>query len=117
NSLQDLKTLFQDSLTSIQAQTQNITASGHYQIAIPLTTISHTFTFDLGLDALLQVSTSGGVAASLTPTLNVGFDFDGTSATLDTAHTNLDLGFSLSLPNFQATASLNGLLYTHISDA
>jgi hypothetical protein len=115
--LQELDTLLTNALSNISAQTQNVTTSGHFQLAIPLTTISHTFTFDLGLDALLQVSTSGGVAASLTPTLNVGFDFDGTSATLDTAHTNLDLGFSLTLPNFQATASLHGLLYTHISDA
>src|SRR4051794_5845373 len=114
--LQELDTVLTNALDKIEAQTQSVT-SGHFQLAIPLTTISHTFTFDLGLDALLQVSTSGGVTASLTPTLNVGFDFDGTSVTLDKAHTNLDLGFGLSLPNFQATASLNGLLYTRISDA
>lgn len=117
DSLQQLSTLLQNSLASIQSQTQHITTSGHYQIAIALPTISHTFTFDLGLDALLQVSTAGGVAATLTPVLNVGFDFDGNDVTLDSSNTNLDLGFSLSLPNFQATASLNGLLHTHIADA
>lgn len=117
DSLQELSTLLQDSQASIQSQTASITASGHYQIAIPLPTITHTFTFDLGLDALLQVSTSGGVAASLTPTLNIGFDYNGTNVSLDTSHTNLDLGFGLTLPNFQATASLNGYLFTHIADA
>jgi hypothetical protein len=117
DSLQELSTLLETSLPSIQAQVSDTMPSGHYEIPITLPTISHTFTFDLGLDALLQVSTAGGVAASLTPTLNIAFDYDGNGVSLDTAHTNLDLGFGLSLPNFQATASLNGLLYTHIADA
>ncbi|MGD9635611.1 MAG: putative Ig domain-containing protein [Pirellulales bacterium] len=62
------------------------------------------------------MSTSGGVAGSITPTLNIAFDVSGTSATLDVAHTNLDLGFGLTLPGFQATMSFNGLLYTHAVD-
>ena len=116
-NLQQLSTLLDDSLASIQAQTAHITTSGNYQIAIALPTISHTFQFDLGLDALLQVSTAGDVTATLSPVLNVGFHFDGTDAELNLSQTNLNLGFSLALPNFQATASLNGLLYTHIADA
>jgi hypothetical protein len=115
NSLQDLNTLLQNSLQSIEAKTQNI-SSGHFQLAIPLPSISHTFTFNLGLDAFLKVSTTGGVTASINPTLNVGFDYQNGNVTLDTAHTNLDIGFGLSLPNFQATGSLNGLLYTHVVD-
>ncbi len=115
DSVSEISTILQNSLPSIDAQTQNLT-SGHHQLAIPLPTISHTFTFDLGLNAFLQVSTAGGVAASITPTLNIGFDYNGTSITLDTANTNLDIGFGLTLPGFQATASLNGLLYTHVVD-
>src|SRR4051812_12387004 len=64
----------------------------------------------------MQVSTSGGVTASVTPVLNVGFNYDGTTATLDKANTNIDIGFGLSLPDFQATMSFNGLLYTHAVD-
>ncbi len=115
DSVPEISTILQNSLPSIDAQTQNLT-SGHHQLAIPLPTISHTFTFDLGLNAFLQVSTAGGVAASITPTLNIGFDYNGTSVTLDAANTNLDIGFGLTLPGFQATASLNGLLYTHVVD-
>ena len=59
------------------------------------------FTFDLGLNSFLQVTTAGGVTASITPALNIGFNFDGTSVSLDTANTNLDIGFALSLPNFR----------------
>ena len=58
----------------IEQATQGIWPTGITRSRLPLTTISHTFTFDLGLDALLQVSTSGGVAGSITPTLNIGFD-------------------------------------------
>jgi hypothetical protein len=114
--LQELQSVFQNSLTSIENQTQNLT-SGHISLAIPLPSISHTFTFDLGLDAFLQVSTAGGVTASITPTLNVAFDYQNGSVSLDAADTNLDIGFDLTLPNFQATMSLNGLLYTHAVDA
>ncbi len=114
-SLQQVTTLLQNTLADLQQATQGL-ANGHHQIAIALTTISHTFTFDLGLDALLQVSTSGGVAGSITPTLNIAFDVSGTSASLDVAHTNLDFGFSLTLPDFQATMSLNHWLYAHAVD-
>ena len=53
--LQELQSIFQNSLTSLENQTQNLT-SGHISLSVPLTTISHTFTFDLGLDAFLQVT-------------------------------------------------------------
>ena len=115
DSLLEISTLLQNTLADIEQATQGV-ADGHHQIAIALPTISHTFTFDLGLDALLQVSAAGGVTGSITPTLNIGFDVSGTSATLDVAQTNLDLGFSLTLPGFQATMSLNHLLYTHAVD-
>jgi MBG domain (YGX type)/Bacterial Ig-like domain (group 3)/Putative Ig domain/Dockerin type I domain len=114
--LQQFNTILQDSLQSIESQTQNL-SDGHFQLAIPLPSISHTFTFNLGLDAFLQVQTSGGVAGSITPTLNVGFDYEDGSVSLDLANTDLDVGFGLTLPNFQATMSLNGFLYTHAVDA
>ncbi|MCC7085315.1 MAG: VCBS repeat-containing protein [Pirellulales bacterium] len=114
--LQAFNTILQDSLSSIESQTQSL-SSGHYELAIPLPSISETFTFDLGLDAFLQVSTAGGVSAAINPTLNVGFDYQNGTVSLDAAHTGLDVGFNLSLPNFQATMSFNGLLYTHAVDA
>src|SRR6476659_10937415 len=116
HDLQDLTTLLQNSLSSIQARTSDVTASGNFQIAIALPTISTSFTFDLGLDALLQVNSLGTVAASLTPTLNVGFDFDGDHVSLDKLNTNLDLGFTLSLPNLQVSATLHGFLFAHLTD-
>lgn len=114
-SLQQVTTLLENTLAELQQATQGL-ADGHHQIAIALTTISHSFAFDLGLDALLQVKTAGEVSGSLTPTLNIAFDVSGASATLDVAHTNLDLGFRLTLPGFQAAMSLNHLLYTHAVD-
>lgn len=115
-SLQNLSTLLQNSLQTIEDAIQG-DISGHFQVAIPLGTISPPpFTFDLGLDAFLRVSTEGHVAVSISPVLNVGFDVQNSSVSLDTAHTNLDIGFALSLPNFQATASFNGVLYAHIVD-
>ncbi len=114
-SLQQVTTLLENTLADLQQATQGL-ADGHHQIAIALTTISNSFAFDLGLDALLQVSAAGDVAGSIMSTLNIGFDVSGTSATLDVAQTNLDLGFSLTLPGFQATMSLNHLLYTHAVD-
>ena len=115
--LQQFTTIFQDSLASVESQTENL-ANGDFQLAIPLPSIlPPPFTFDLGLDAFLQVKTAGGVAAAINPTLNVAFDNQNGSVTLDAAHTNLDIGFGLTLPNFQATMSLNGLLYAHAVDA
>lgn len=113
--LQEFNTILQDSLARIEAATQNL-SSGHFELAISLPSISETFTFDLGLDAFLQVTTAGGVNASITPVLNVGFDYQNGNVSLDLAHTNLDIGFGLSLPNFQATMSLNGLLFTRAVD-
>ena len=114
-ALQNLSTLLQNSLQSIEDATQNVT-SGHFQLAIPLGPISHTFTFNLGLDAFLKVTTAGNVTAAITPVLNVGFDVQGGNVTLDTQTTNLDIGFSITLPGFTATASLHGYLFTQIID-
>ena len=113
--LQDLNSLLQNSLQSIIDNTNNI-GNGEVQLAIPLGSISHTFTFDLGLDAFIQLSTSGGVAASITPTLNLAFNNQNGNVTLDTANTNLDIGFSLSLPNFTAKGSLHGILFAQAVD-
>ena len=115
--LQEFNSILQDSLSSIEAQTQNITNNGHYNRTVPLPALAKTFTFDLGLDAFLQVSTAGGVNAAINPVLNVGFDYQAGVVSLDTLNTNLDLGFDLSLPNFVATMSLNGLLFTRAVDA
>ena len=57
------------------------------------------------------------MTASITPTLNVAFDYQNGNVSLDAADTNLDIGFELTLPNFTATMSLNGLLFTHAVDA
>ena len=115
NDVQEFNTILQDALASLEAQTQNLT-SGHFQLAVPLPSFSETFTFDLGLDAFLQVTTAGGVSASINPVLNVGFDYQNGVVSLDTANTGLDIGFNLALPNFQATMSFNGLLFTKAVD-
>lgn len=114
-ALQDLSTLLNNSLQEIEDATQSV-ANGHIQLAIPLGSISHTFTFDLGLDAFLQLSTSGGVTASIDPTLNLAFNNQDGNVTLDTANTNLDIGFGLSLPGFSAKGSFNGLLFAQAVD-
>ena len=114
----DLKTIFQspDTETQIDNNTQNPQA--HNLLHIPLPTISTTFMFDLGLDAFLQVKSQGSVGASITPTLNVAFDYQNGSVSLDAADTSLDIGFDLKLqPGFNVTMSLNGLLYTQAVDA
>lgn len=115
--LQEFNSILQNSLSSIETQTQNLTNSGHYDLTVPLPALAKTFTFALGLDAFLQVSTAGAVSAAINPVLNVGFDYQGGVVSLDTVDTNLDLGFNLSLPNFVATMSLNGLLFTRAVDA
>ncbi len=114
-SVQQFNTILQDSLTSIESQTQNLT-SGHYQLAVPLPAISQTFQFDLGLNSFLQFSTSGGVAVTFNPVLNIGFDYQNGSATLDASQSNLDLGLNVSLPNFTATLTFNKLLYANAVD-
>ena len=114
-ALQDLSTLLQNSLQSIETTVQNVT-SGHYQFSVPLLTISHSFPLNLGLDAFLKITTNGSVTASITPVLNIGFDDNDGNISLDTADTNLDIGFSLSLPGFTGSATFNGLLYAGIAD-
>lgn len=115
NDAQEFNTILQDSLASLEAQTQNLN-NGHHQLAVPLPSFSETFTFDLGLDAFLQVTTAGGVSATINPVLNVGFNYQNGVVSLDTANTGLDIGFNLALPNFQATMSFNGLLFTKAVD-
>jgi Putative Ig domain/PKD domain len=114
-SVQQFNTILQDSLASIESQTQNLT-SGHYQLAVPLPAIAQTFQFDLGLNSFLQFSTSGGVAVTFNPVLNIGFDYQNGSATLNASQTNLDLGLNVSLPNFTATLTFNSLLYANAVD-
>jgi hypothetical protein len=116
-ALQEFDSIFANSLSAIDAQTQGISTNGHYQRSIALGALSKTFTFDLGLDEFLQVSASGGVSAAINPTLHVGFNYQNGTATLVAGETSLDLGFNLSLPNFQATASFNSLLFTKAIDA
>ncbi len=115
--LQEFDTVLQDSLQSLETQTQGITNDGHYDRIVTLPSLAKTFTFNLGLDAFLQGSVVGGVSASINPVLNVGFDYQGGMATLDALETSLDLGFNLSLPNLVATMSFNGLLFTRAVDA
>jgi hypothetical protein len=114
--LQEFNTILQDSLASLTSHVDSLT-NGHFQLAIPLPSFSETFTFDLGLDAFLQFSSAGGVQASINPVLNVAFDLTSGQVSLDADDTYLDIGFGLSLPNFVATASLNGLLHTEVADA
>ena len=116
SQLQEWNTVFQDSVNSLASHVDTLT-NGHFELAIPLPSLSKTFTFDLGLDAFLQINTSGGVSAAINPVLNVGFDLTNGVPSLDTTHTGLDIGFVIGLPNFQLTASLNGLLYAKAVDA
>ena len=64
SELQEWNTVFQDSVTSLASRVDALT-NGHFEFAIPLPSLSETFTFDLGLDAFLQVNTSGGVSAAM----------------------------------------------------
>ena len=113
--LQAWNTVFQDSVNSLASRVDSLT-NGHHELAIPLPTLPHTFTFDLGLDAFLQVQTSGGVSATINPVLNVAFDLNNGVPSLDPTHTGLDIGFVIGLPDFELTASLNKLLYVKAED-
>ncbi|MCC7084995.1 MAG: putative Ig domain-containing protein [Pirellulales bacterium] len=115
--LAELDSILQNSLASIQTNTQGINTDGSYQISVPLPGLSKTFGFDLGLDAFLQATAVGSVQAAIHPTLNIGFDYVGGVVSLNSAQTNLDVGFDLSLPGFQGTFSFNGLLYAKAVDA
>ena len=108
--------IFQNStrFSRIRWQASSVTqglANGHHQLAIPLSALAKSFAFDLGLNAFLQVHTSGSVNAAINPVLNVGFNYQNGVATLDALQSNLDVGFKLSLPDFEATMTLNGLLF------
>ncbi len=108
---------FKTALPGIDTQTQGIASNGHYDLDVALPSLARTFTFDLGLDAFLQVSASGGVSAAINPVLHVGFDYLNGATSLDALETSLDIGFNVSLPGFQATMSFNGLLFTRAVDA
>ena len=56
------------------------------------------------------------MAVTFNPVLNVGFDYQNGSATLNASQTNLDLGLNVSLPNFTATLTFNNLLYANAVD-
>jgi hypothetical protein len=101
----------------INTQTQSITANGHYRVTVPLSSLSRTFQFDLGLDAFLKANAAGNVSAQINPTLTVAFDVTAGRASLDVGQSRFDIGFGLSLPGFQGTFSLNGLLFTRAVDA
>jgi hypothetical protein len=115
--LWELATALGNTESSINSQTQNITANGHYQVAVPLPSLSKTFDFDLGLDAFLKATAAGNVNAEINPRLSIGFDVTAGVASLDVSQTRFDVGFGLSLPGFQGTFSLNGLLFTKAVDA
>jgi hypothetical protein len=116
SELGDVRTLLDNSLGSIQSALQTL-PQGHVVLPIPLTTITTSFDFNLGLDAFLKLTASGQVSATISPVLTVAFDYDSDgNVTLDTAHTKLDVDFGLSLPNVQLTGSLNGYLYAHAVD-
>jgi hypothetical protein len=115
--LSEFTTALQNTEASIDSQTRNITANGHYQVTVPLPLLSKTFPFDLGLDAFLKAAAAGNVHAVINPTLMIGFDVTGGAASLDAGQTRFDIGFALSLPGFQGTFSLNGLLFTKAVDA
>ena len=115
--LAEFATELQNTQTAIAAQTQNITANGHYQVTVPLSSLSKTFSFNLGLDAFLQAQVVGNVHADINPTLTIGFDLANGVVSLDAASTHFDIGFGLSLPGFQGTFSFNGLLFTKAVDA
>ncbi len=115
--LSEFATALQNTEANINSQTQNITANGHYQVTVPLPSLAKTFRFDLGLDALLKATAAGNVHAEINPTLTIGFDVSGGAAALDIGQTRFDIGFGLTLPGFQGTFSLNGLLFTRAVDA
>ncbi len=98
-SVQEFSRIFQDSLQSIESQTQGITNNGHYDLAIPLPSLAKTFTFDLGLDAFLQVSASGGVSATINPVLNVGFEYlNGKNSSMRTWIATIGFPFVIERP-------------------
>jgi N-acetylneuraminic acid mutarotase len=89
----------------------------HVQLKVPLFTLTPSFNINLGLDSFLKAT--GTVSATITPTLNLDFNFDPNTLTpsLDFSTTNLDIHFDVTAPNFQGSLSLDGFLYTTAQDA
>jgi hypothetical protein len=114
--LAEFATILQNLESKISPQTQSIINDGHYQITVGLPTLAKTLGFNLGLDAFLQAKAVGNVQVSVNPTLNVGFDYTGGNVSLDLGQTRFDIGFGVSLPGFEGTFSLNGLLFAKAVD-
>jgi hypothetical protein len=114
---QEFTTIFQSALSQIDSSTQSLPPTGHYQLTVPLDSISKTFSFDLGLDAFLKATAVGNVHAAINPALTVSFDLQNGAATLDAADSGLDLNFDLTLPGFTGTFSFDRFLFTQACDA
>jgi uncharacterized repeat protein (TIGR01451 family) len=117
NRSSEFATVLQNTESSINSQTQDITADGHYQVTVPLPSLSKTFGFNLGLDSFLKATAVGNVHAEIDPRLTIGFDVNAGAASIDVGQTRFDIGFGLSLPGFQGTFSFNGLLFSNAVDA
>ncbi len=118
-ALQDLDALLENKVSEIQSTLDKTPATdGFNHIALQLPSITASFNIDLNLDAFLKisVSTPNGVNVSITPVVDIGFNYDNGTVTLDSTTSDLDIGFSVSLPGFTATASLHGYLFTQIAD-
>ena len=115
--LPDFAAVLVDTESSISSQVEHIASDGHYQVTVPLPSLSKTFDFDLGLDAFLKATAAGNVHAEINPALSIAFDVTAGAAVLDVGQTRLDIDFGLSLPGFQGTFSLNGFLFTRAVDA
>ncbi len=117
-ALSDLNMLLQTSVSNIQTTLDHYSIKdGSNHIAVPLGPISTSFDINLNLDAFLKlsVSTPKGVIVSINPTIDINFDYDNGTVTFDPQNqSDLDIGFSVSLPGFTAQASLDGYLFTQI---
>ncbi len=116
-ALQNLNALLQNALSNIETTLDTYTIKdGSNQITVPLPQLSHSFDINLGLDAFLKLTTTGSVTASINPVIDIGFNYDNGTVTLDPTTSDLDIGFSITLPGFTANASLDRYLFTQIAD-
>lgn len=118
-ALSNLNALLENKVSEIQSALDNLPATdGHNHISLQLQSIPASFNIDLNLDAFLKVSVStpNGVNVMITPAIDIGFNYDNGTVTLDPTTSDLDIGFSVSLPGFTAQASLDGYLFTQIAD-
>lgn len=117
NQLSEFTTELLNAEEAISGQVGGLVSDGHHQVVVSLPPLSKTFSFSLGLDAFLKATATGDVSASIQPKLTIAYDVSGGSATFDAGQSRFDIGFGLSLPGFQGTFSLNGLLFTKAVDA